>query len=57
MPAWAQPVSRGATPSLATLAGEDIALTIGDVAVRVDGNVSRGIGINGTVPGPLLRLR
>src|SRR5690606_23203274 len=57
MPAWAQPVSRGATPSLPTLGGNDVSLTVGEVALRVDGEVSRGIGINGTVPGPLLRLR
>ncbi|HEY1145903.1 MAG TPA: copper resistance system multicopper oxidase, partial [Allosphingosinicella sp.] len=35
----------------------DVALTVGDVAVRVDGKVARGIGINGTVPGPLVRLK
>ena len=57
MPAWAQPVSRGLTRPLATVSGTDIALTIGKVAVRVDGKVSRGIGINGTVPGPLVRLK
>jgi FtsP/CotA-like multicopper oxidase with cupredoxin domain len=44
-------------PSLPTLSGKDISLTIGEVGLRVDGKVSRGIGINGTVPGPLLRLR
>jgi len=57
MPAWAQPVSRGATPSLPTLRGNEVSLTVGDVTLRVDGEVSRGVGINGTVPGPLLRLR
>ena len=40
MPAWAQPVSRGAAPSLATLSGNDIALTIGEVALQVDGKTS-----------------
>ncbi|WP_309661856.1 copper resistance system multicopper oxidase, partial [Sphingomonas sp.] len=57
MPAWAQPVSAGLAPSLPTLSGPDIALTIGQVAVRVDGKVGRAVGINGTVPGPLLRLK
>ena len=56
-PAWAQAVSAGIAPSLPTVAGADIALTIADVTVRVDGKVSRGIGINGTVPGPLVRLK
>ena len=56
-PAWAQAASAGIAPSLPTVSGGDIALTIADVAVRVDGKVSRGIGINGTVPGPLVRLK
>ena len=56
-PAWAQPLSRGIAPAVPTVSGADIALAIGDVALRVDGKASRGIGINGTVPGPLVRLR
>jgi len=56
-PAWAQAVSAGIAPAMPTLGGTDIALTIADVAVRVDGKVGRGIGINGTVPGPLVRLK
>jgi len=56
-PAWAQAVSSGVAPAFPTVSGADIALTIADVAVRVDGRVSRGIGINGTVPGPLVRLK
>ena len=57
MPAWAQPVSGGLVRPLPTVSGNDIALTIGKVAVRVDGKVSRAVGINGTVPGPLVRLK
>ncbi len=57
MPAWAQPVSAGLVRPLPTVSGTDIALTIGKVAVRVDGKVSRAIGVNGTVPAPLVRLR
>ena len=56
-PAWAQPVSAGLAPTLPTVTGNDIALTIADLSVRVDGKVARGIGINGTVPGPLVRLK
>jgi len=56
-PAWAQAVSVGVPNTIPTVSGTDIALTIGDVAVRVDGKLSRGIGINGTVPGPLVRLK
>ncbi|MBA3666628.1 MAG: copper resistance system multicopper oxidase [Sphingomonas sp.] len=56
-PAWAQPLSQGLVRPLATVSGTDIALTIGKVAVRVDGKVSRAVGINGTIPGPLVRLK
>ena len=57
MPSWARSVSAGIASPLPTLSGSDIALSIGNVAVRVDGKVSKAIGINGTVPGPLIRLR
>ena len=57
MPAWAQPLSPGLVRPLPTVSGTDIALSIGKVAVRVDGKVGREIGINGTVPGPLVRLK
>ncbi|MEJ7777774.1 MAG: copper resistance system multicopper oxidase [Sphingomicrobium sp.] len=57
MPAWAQPLSPGLARPLPTVTGTDIALTIGKIAVRVDGKVSRAVGVNGTVPAPLVRLR
>ena len=57
LPAWAQPLSKGLVRPLPTVSGSDIALTIGQVSVEVDGKVSRAIGINGTVPGPLIRLK
>ena len=57
MPAWAQSTSAGLVRPLPTVSGTDIALTIGKVPVRVDGKLSRAIGINGTVPGPLVRLK
>ncbi|TPG14638.1 copper resistance system multicopper oxidase [Sphingomonas koreensis] len=57
MPAWAQAVSPGIVASPSTVSGEDIALRIAEQTVRVDGKNARAIGINGTVPGPLIRLR
>lgn len=57
MPAWAQPVSPGLVRPLPTVSGSDIALSVGKVAVRVDGKVARAVGINGTVPGPIVRLK
>lgn len=57
MPAWAQSVSAGLAPDLPTVSGEEIALRIARQAMVIDGRRSRAIGINGTVPGPLIRLR
>ena len=57
MPAWAQPVSAGLTPSLPTVSGTSIGLTIHRMMLTADGKASRAIGINGTVPGPIIRLR
>jgi len=53
-PAWAQSSTIGALPEVL---GEDIHLRIAHQMLRVDGRESHAIGINGTVPGPLLRLR
>ena len=57
MPARAQPVSTGLVRPLPPPGGTDIALTIGKIAVRVDGKAGRAIGVNGTVPAPLIRLK
>ncbi len=53
LPAWAQPVSSG----LPALSGEDIELRIAKGSLDIDGKPARAVTINGTVPGPLLRLR
>ncbi len=53
LPAWAQPVS----PGLPTVSGDDITLTVDHVMMTIDGRAQHGIGLNGTVPGPLVRLR
>lgn len=57
LPAWAQPVSAGTTASIPELGGEDISLRIAGQSLIVDGRRTAAIGINGTVPAPLLRLR
>ena len=56
-PAWAQPVSPGITAPIPTVSGNDIRLRIARQTMRIDGKVSRAIGINGTVPAPLVRLK
>ncbi|NNM77777.1 copper resistance system multicopper oxidase [Sphingomonas sp. ID1715] len=57
LPAWAQPVSGGIVKPLPTLSGSDIALTIDSFPLIVDGKRTPAIGVNGTVPAPLLRLK
>ena len=56
-PAWAQPVSAGIIRPLPTVSGEDIRLRIAHQMMTIDGRQSHAIGINGTVPAPLIRLR
>jgi CopA family copper-resistance protein len=56
-PAWAQSGTSGLAPTLPTLSGENIALEIGRSAFKVNGRTGHAVTINGTVPGPLLRLR
>ncbi len=56
-PAWAQPVSPGIVRPLPTVSGEDITLRIAHQMMTIDGRQSHAIGINGTVPAPLIRLR
>ncbi len=56
-PAWAQPVSAGLVTPLPTVTGNDIALKIAHQMMMIDGRPSHAIGVNGTVPAPLIRLR
>ena len=57
MPAWAQPVSSGIATTLPVVSGGDIALKIARQTMTIDGRKMRAIGVNGTVPAPLIRLR
>jgi CopA family copper-resistance protein len=57
MPAWAQPTSPGIVRPLPSVSGAEIDLVIAEQMMMVDGRHAHGIGINGTVPGPLIRLR
>ena len=57
MPAWAQTNSAGITTPLRTVTGTDITLRIARQTMMIDGRASKAIGINGTVPAPLIRLR
>jgi FtsP/CotA-like multicopper oxidase with cupredoxin domain len=56
LPAWAQHVSHGTTPQT-VLSGEDIRLTVGHAKLKVNGREGHAVAINGSVPGPLIRLK
>lgn len=57
VPVWAQTHSHGIAPTLSTLSGRDIRLTIGHAPITIDGRAGHAIAINGMVPGPLIRLK
>ena len=51
------PLSPPELASGGTLSGERIELSIGHVPIRIGGRTGHGIGVNGTIPAPLIRLR
>ena len=57
MPGWAQSATPGLAPTLPTLTGPNIDLTISHAQLSIDGRAGHAVTINGTVPGPLLRLK
>ena len=57
LPPWARSNAQGAPPSMPELSGDDIKLTIGHTPISIDGKSSHAVTINGTVPGPLVRLK
>ncbi|MBS0377192.1 MAG: copper resistance system multicopper oxidase [Proteobacteria bacterium] len=57
LPTWAQPVSGGIVKPLPTLNGAQIELAIDGFPLLVDGRRTPAIGVNGTVPAPLIRLK
>lgn len=57
LPSWAQSATPGLVSTLPTVSGENIALTIGHTPFKVDGRMGHAVTINGTVPGPLVRLQ
>ena len=57
LPSWARTATPGLAPTLPTLTGADIGLTISRAHLMVDGRAGHALTINGTVPGPLLRLQ
>ena len=56
LPAWARSAEQG-NLGLPTLTGTQFDLTIDQFPVRLDGRAGLATGINGTLPGPLVRFR
>lgn len=57
LPPWAKAGTYGATDRLAEVSGNEIELTLDRAGWPVDGKAGPAITVNGTVPGPILRLR
>ena len=57
LPSWARSATPGLVSTLPTVSGQDIKLTIGHAEVMIDGQMSHAVTINGTAPGPLIRLK
>jgi CopA family copper-resistance protein len=56
LPAWARSASSG-NLGLPTLTGTEFELGISKFPVRINGRAAEAIGVNGTVPAPLIRFR
>ena len=57
LPAWAATGSPGLTLSPSVLSGGNIALSIGHTAFSVGGKTGHAMTVNGTLPGPIIRLK
>ncbi|MCC6913646.1 MAG: copper resistance system multicopper oxidase [Rhodospirillaceae bacterium] len=57
LPKWAHSASPGIVRALPAVSGSDITLTVGHASWSIDGRQGRAVTVNGTVPGPLIRLK
>jgi FtsP/CotA-like multicopper oxidase with cupredoxin domain len=57
LPPWARSIAGGMPAQMPTLSGDEIRLVIGHTPITIDGKQGHAVTINGTVPGPLLRLK
>ncbi|MBS0480966.1 MAG: copper resistance system multicopper oxidase [Proteobacteria bacterium] len=57
LPVWARSGTPGLAAPMATVSGDDIALSIGHTMVSAGGREGHGVGINGASPGPVIRLK
>ena len=57
LPVWARSGTAGLNPQSEVLSGESIALSIGHMPFSVGGKVGHAVTVNGTLPGPVIRLK
>ena len=57
LPVWAQAAPGGQSGEPPVVSGTDIALTIDHASWRVDGRVGHAVTVNGSLPGPIIRLK
>ncbi len=55
LPAWAKSASDG-NLGIPALSGTTFDLTIGEFPVRINGRAGKAVGVNGTIPSPLIRF-
>jgi len=55
LPAWALAGETGRSPQ--ALTGDEIKLTVGHKMATIDGRAGHAVAVNGTIPGPLIRLK
>ena len=56
-PAWARSGTAGLSPASEVLSGESIELSIGHSPFTVGGKTGHAVTVNGTLPGPIIRLK
>ncbi len=57
LPTWARSASPGLVRPLPAVSGNDIHLTVDHAAWSIDGRRGHAVTVNGTIPGPLIRLK
>ena len=55
LPGWAMAAQGGRSPE--ALSGDEIKLTVGHTMASIDGRTGHAVAVNGTIPGPLIRLK
>lgn len=56
VPAWALPASKG-NMGIPSLTGTEFDLNVSKFPVRINGRATEAVGVNGSVPAPLIRFR